>query len=73
MSKVDVKSYFQDLLCFLGGRDDLAGFEIQQTEDVAAALVELVEAAKEVEKDAEILGMSCSRLNAALANIRSAK
>lgn len=47
--KVDINSFFEDLLYFLDqcdSNDMLAGYEIQQAESVRDAVAELIDAAK---------------------------
>ncbi len=41
---VDVLAFFDDLTHYLSGQDDLAGYEIEQTEAARAAVAELIEA-----------------------------
>lgn len=73
---VDVDSFFADLLCYLSSRDDLAGYETEQTEQVRAAVADLIEAAQEADKVLQHLGCDADNsprveLRAALAAIGS--
>lgn len=56
--KVDVKSFFQDLICFLESRDDLAGFEVKQTEEVSAAVADLIGVATSAKNALAIIASS---------------
>ena len=47
MSDHMLDGFFDDLLCFLDSRDDLAGYEIEQTQATKAKVAELLAADEE--------------------------
>ncbi|MEX0180063.1 MULTISPECIES: hypothetical protein [unclassified Stenotrophomonas] len=67
---VDVLAFFDDLAHYLSGQEDLAGYEIEQTEAAREAVAELIGAVDRLTDSASSMNNGWDEAIAALARVK---